>query len=504
MTTATYEHITREQALSEQETVRLNVARRVNQLTNNGDELVDFMLDTVRGEFPDAKFCHRERAAINLAVMSGQLPQDTPGSDARVVREEDMPKPTRPKTTLKQIINKPLGAYIREETHNCVDLIDDYYDILFPKPVFESSEPDERKYQRATRVLANHRVAALKEMMRRSIGCRNPYYYAQKTSALEEKMLNSEFGRAGRAIMEKGMGFVRYLFDIIEVRKTGLRGNILTDVYTQTHRTWALKELLHMGMDIPWEHITPESIDACFRELDEKERRDAERILAWQQESAATELTPEQKAGVLAMFEESQRETDESDRKAAAKAKKAAKKAAKRTAADKAAAHDYNTANNNAANANKDKGNGKSAANTDKDNGKSATDTFANGNTADKDNGNSAADTAASAPAPTAADATPPVDQDVDPATLTPAARAARALAMAIARHPEVDLDVALENHHATAGIPKENLPDDLIYDAVIAEANFQKRQALMQSRMRAADPDAGAEDNDPPKTRSP
>ena len=501
MTTTTCEHITKAEALSEQETVRLNVARRVNQLTNDGDELIQFMLDTVRGEFPDATFAHRRGAARDLAVMSGQLPQDTPGSAARVVREEDMPKPTRPKTTLKQIINKPLGAYIREETHNCVDLIDEYYDIMFPKPVFESSEPDERKYQKATQVRANHRIAALKEMMRRSIGCRNPYYYYAKTSALEEKMLNSEFGRAGRAIMEKGMGYVRYLFDIIEVQKTGLRGNILTDVYTQTHRTWALKELLHMGMDIPWEHITPESIDACFRELDEKERRDAERVLAWQRESAATELTPEQKASVLAMFEESQRETDESERRAAAKAKKKAKKAAKRTAAAKTAAHDYNSAGNGnaAARASKDTGdadNGNNAASADKDN--------ANGNNADKNNGKNTGDTAASAPTPTAADATSPDAQDVDPATLTPTARAARALAMAIARHPEVDLDVALENHHATAGIPKENLPDDLIYDAVIAEANFQKRQALMQSRMRAADPADAPDDGDPPTARSP
>ena len=495
MTTATHEPITKEQIASEQELVRLNVARRVNQLTNDGDELIQFMLDTVRGEFPDATFAHRRGAARDLAVMSGKLPQDTPGSAARVVREEDMPKPTKPKTTLKQIINKPLGAYIREETHNCVDLIDEYYDIMFPKPVFESSEPDERKYQRATQVRANHRIAALKEMMRRSIGCRNPYYYYAKTSALEEKMLNSEFGRAGRAIMEKGMGFVRYMFDIIEVRKTGLRGNILTDVYTQTHRTWALKELLHMGMDIPWEHITPESIDACFRELDEKERRDAERVLAWQQESAATELTPEQKAGVLAMFEESQRETDEADRKAAARAKKKAKKAAKRAAAAKTAAHDYNS-NGSSKNA----GNGNDAISASKDTGDAAKDTgatAANNANADKNNGKNTADTPA-------ADATPPVDQDVDPATLSPTARAARALALAIARHPEVDLDTALENHHATAGIPKENLPDDLIYDAVIAEANFQKRQAIIQNRLRAKDSDAPSDSDDPPKTRSP
>ena len=76
--TATHEPITKDQIASEQELVRLNVARRVNQLTNDGDELIQFMLDTVRGEFPDATFAHRRAAARDLAVMNGQLPQDNP------------------------------------------------------------------------------------------------------------------------------------------------------------------------------------------------------------------------------------------------------------------------------------------------------------------------------------------------------------------------------------------------------------------------------------------
>ena len=75
---------------------------------------------------------------------------------------------------------------------------------------------------------------------------------------------------------------------------------------------------------------------------------------------------------------------------------------------------------------------------------------------------------------------------------------------MAIARHPEVDLDTALENHYSTAGIPKENLTHEQIYDAVIAEANFQKRQANFKHLPPPDDPDNGAEDNDPPKSRSP
>ena len=449
--TATREPITRSEALSEQELVRLKIARRVNQRTNDCDELIDFMLDTVRGEYPDAKHHHRQNAARDLAVMGGSLPQDTPGSPARVVREEDMPKPKTPKVTLKQIINKPIGAYIREKTDDCVDLIDEYYNILFPRPVFESANPDELKYQKATRIRSHHKVAALREMMKRSIGSRNPYAYPQ-TSAMEEKMLNSKLGTGMRLAMDKGMGYARYMFEILENDKTDRWGNIITDPFTQSHRLIALNELCRIGADIPWEHITPEAIDTFFRDLHAKERRHAERLLAQRQQSASADLTPEQKAEVLAAFEEMQRQADANDRKAAKKAKKAAKKA---NAAK-------NASNNNNADENATKSDN---TNTDR-------------------NATTDPDTPTNVPD-------------------TPTTRGETAVANALARHPEVDLDTALENHHATAGIPKQNLTHAQIYDAITAEANFQKRQAIIQSRLRAKNPDA-PDDGPDPKSRSP
>ena len=79
----------------------------------------------------------------------------------------------------------------------------------------------------------------------------------------------------------------------------------------------------------------------------------------------------------------------------------------------------------------------------------------------------------------------------------------ATAVANALALHPQVDLDVALQNHHATAGIPKQNLTHEKIYDAITAEANFQKRQAIIQRRLRPENPDA-PEDSGAPNARSP
>ena len=454
--TATRTPITRPHALSEQETLRQNLAQFVNQLTDNGNRLAQFMWDVVQGEYPDAKLHHRQQAARDLAVMGGQMPQDTPGSSARVVRQDDMPEPKTPKVTLKQILNKPIGAYIREETNNCRTLISALSEILSPPRVFESANPAEQKYQKATRIRVNHQVAAAKEMVKRSLGGRSPYCQP-RTSPAEERMLNSRLSREIREITDNGIGLARFLLEVVDNPKTfGPRRIIIEDPYTQTHRIWAIRDLIYRGSDIPWEHITPEAIDACIRDLDAKERREAERILALRQESANAELTPEQKAEVLAIFEEVQRKTDESAAQDAARAEKKAKKAAKKADDAKTAAHDYNNPANN-----------KNA-----DTGKNA-------------------DTADSADAPPGATATPPTD------------RGETAVANALARHPEVDLDTALANHHSTAGIPKQNLTHEQIYDAITAEANFQKRQAIIQNRLRAKNPDA-PEENDPPKSRSP
>ena len=500
MTTAiaTHEHITKEQIASEQELVRYNIMRLANQITNNGETILRKYQDFVDGEYPDAKPYLIYKAATNLAIMAGQLPEDTPGSPIRVApaaddaHAESAPKPKKP--TMKELTNWDMGRSIRQQTDNCLDLILALDDMTNPRYVFPSSNSDERKYQKATEIKPHHEFGAMQEIIKRGHGCQNPYSAYPQTSAREELALQDWLSDKIREIGCEGINSVTYLLNVIKNPKENRWGEIITKPYTQTQRLWSIKHLLWRGVDIPWEHITHEDIERYYREMGARELQELQRR---RDDPRSAPLTPEQEASVLALLEDAQRHAEKTEAKAAAKAKKAAKKAAKRAAAAKSDAHDYNNANN-----------GKSAANADKDNGKSA----ASGNnnaandenaaSADKDNGNNTGDT--SAPAPTGASETPPVDQDIDPATLTPDARAARALALAIARHPEVDLDVALENHHATAGIPKENLPDDLIYDAVIAEANFQKRQALSQSRMRAADPDAGADDNDPPKTRSP
>ncbi len=479
MTTAiaTREPTTRSEMLSEQELVRLKIARRVNELTDDGDELIQFMLDTVRGEYPDAKFHHRQIAARDLAVMSGKLPEDTPGSSVRVVREKDTPKPTKkPKLTMKEIANWHIGRAIRSQSNDCLDLIEELRKFLDPPYVFPSANPDESKYQKATQVKAHHQVAAAQEMIKRLAGSRTPDC-AVKTSSLEEKMLHSRLSRELREITGDGVELVTFLREVIRNPKFNAWKEIITDPYTQTHRLWALKHLIWRGADIPWEHITAEDIEEYYRRLDEKERQEQERRRAERQ--AAAQLTPEQEAEILALFEQINRENEQRQAKNAAKTQKQAQKAANKADAAKADAHDYNSNN---ADTGKSDGNANNAA---KNKSADASNNASNGSAA-KDIGAAA-------------------DNTDTPTSLpdTPTTRGETAVANALARHPEVDLDTALQNHHSTAGIPKEDLTHEQIYDAITAEANFQKRQAIIQRRLHPETPDA-PEDNDPPKSRSP
>ena len=456
MTTATRERITKQELASEEELARHELALKVHRATGDGDLLIDSLVDFINGDIPGARACHIHSANVELAVMGGYLPQDYPGAASRIhpAAADGERMPRKPKVTTKQLLNKPVGESIRDDTDDGATLIDFLAQMVDPPPnpnIFSKEE-----------VLPSDRLAAAKELLRRGYGSRNPRYY-YGSSAFEEQELNSIPARLCRERMN-GFELSAFLLEVVRNQRVDVRNRPIKKTYTFSERIWSAKYLLYMAFDIPWEHVTHEATDEYLRQLEEQERGDLLRRA--KRYTGRNAITPEQEAQVLAMFAQMQRAEEETDAKAAA--------------ANKAASEDAKSDNTDAP--------------ADEDAGADASDGADISNAKDAD---------ATANASDSAD-TDNADKDTGADTNAPD-RAARALALALARHPNVDLDTALANHHATAGIPKENLTHEQIYDAVIAEANFQKRQALSQSRMRAADPDdVPDDDGDPPKTRSP
>ena len=467
MTTATRERITEENMVSAERLARHELALKVHRATGDGDLLIDSLVDFVNGDIPGARACHIHSANVELAVMGGYLPQDYPGAAARIhpAAANGERTPRNPKVTTKQLLNKPVGESIRDDTDDGAILIDFLTQMVDPPPnpnIFSKEE-----------VLPSDRLAAAKELLRRGYGNRNPRYY-YGSSAFEEQELNSIPARLCRERMN-GFELAKFLLEVVRNQRVDLHGQPIKKTYTFSERIWSAKYLLYMAFDIPWEHVTHEATNKYLRQLEEQERGDLLRRA--KRYTGRNAITPEQEAKVPAMFAEMQRAEEEADAKAAQRATAASNPdaAAKHDASDSA-----NAGNNNS---------------TDTDANASDNKDASAANDADAD-ANASASASASADADNA-------DKDTGADTNAPD-RGATAVANALARHPEVDLDTALENHHATAGIPKENLTHEQIYDAITAEANFQKRQAIIQSRMRAHDPNAGSEDSDPPKTRSP
>ena len=487
MTTATGEHLTEERIASEQAAVRHDLARFVHKITNNCKTIAQKYQDFVNGEYPDAKPYLIYKANERLDMMAGNIPDHSP---TRVVRQDDAPKPKKPKITTKEIVNWDMGRYIRQATDGGKKLLRHLDDMTDPPQVFLSANPDEFKYQKATQIKPHHEFAAAEELLKRGYGCQNPYAYYPRTSVREEQILQAQFAEDAREIAD-GIDLVTYMLHVIDNPKFNAWNEIITTPYTQTHRLRAIKHLLWRGIDIDWDHITHADIEQYYRGLSDKDRQDPDRLLSDRKQPAP--LTPDQEASVLALLDQTHRQAENADRKAAKKAIKKAKKAAKKANTAKRASHDYNSVGNrnNAA----DKGN---ATDPDKNTGKAnnAKDTAAD--TGENDGNANNADNDMSADANSAADTADTTRAD------TPASdRGATAVANALARHPQVDLDTALENHHATAGIPKENLTHEQIYDAITAEANFQKRQAIIQRRLHLENSDAPADGTDP-KSRSP
>ena len=218
MTTATHEPITRPDALSAEEAARHRLALKVHYATGDGDILVNCLVEFVNGDIPDARACHIHAATVELAVMGGYLPQDYPGAASRIHpaavadADENNPRPKKPKVTLKQILNKPIGANIRQDTEDGGLLIDFLAQMVNPPPnpdIFSKEE-----------VLPTDRLTAAKELLLRGYGSRNPYYY-YGTSTAEEKALNTKFADISRACAD-GTELTTFLLQ--EVVRTVVNG----------------------------------------------------------------------------------------------------------------------------------------------------------------------------------------------------------------------------------------------------------------------------------------
>ena len=125
----------------------LTLAEIVREETDNGREIIRFLLDVMRNRFEDVKMCHRVQAAVQLAKLGSK---EAEAFLKAASRSKNGRAPSRAPAQSRQ--NDELADIIKQETSNGRDIVRFLVDVM--QGNLDGFKPC-------------HRIAAAKELLRR-------------------------------------------------------------------------------------------------------------------------------------------------------------------------------------------------------------------------------------------------------------------------------------------------------------------------------------------------
>ncbi len=227
----------------------------IQKLTNNGDLIAHFLVQTMLGTTPHAKVCHQLQATkllikfgftdLNTNDITHTTPQQHP--TALPDSSQDHQQPTT--ITPTHILNYEIARYIRQETSNGENLARFLVEIM---------HKDEPQFSTQT-IKPQHRIAAAKELLNRGFGNLNPNNTSRQTTLDQQdhSALHTDLAKHIRAQTGHGIDTARFL---IEVVQDGANSG-----FKPHHRLSAASELLRRAYDIPYEHISWQHIEAYYK-----------------------------------------------------------------------------------------------------------------------------------------------------------------------------------------------------------------------------------------------
>ena len=278
--------------------------QKIAALTNNGDDILRFLAETMRGEIPGAKACHRMEAARHLMRLdSSDEREDSDQVETRfwgliptpeeLAAEKNTPpfstdegteSPISPQFTRHScggrnpegqggatdnsklttenspvthldILNYEVAHLIRSET------ADGHTIVEFLAGVMNSR--DKPYTPKRLRIRQTDRMAAAREIMRRGFGHfgRRRKLVHDDYEANDYDTLHTDLAKRMREYSEHGADVIRFLLDVMS--DTSLDPE---EAYTWHHRTSAAMELLRRGWDTNYDKITPEMLQAYWRD----------------------------------------------------------------------------------------------------------------------------------------------------------------------------------------------------------------------------------------------
>ena len=251
----------------------MTIDATIQRLTNDGEVVAQFLVDTLQGYTRDATVSHRIKSAEWLAMFGRLIPEAAIPKYASVrPRPKSEPKPVKqdkpgkkPKVTEKQILHFDIARLIKQETNDGETIIE------FLIRVISKIEETGENFTPAVR------MRAAKELLIRGFGSTIPGVRRILSGKTED--LDSYLSKIVREYTNYGADSIRFLVETMEnkdpeaesrgaasfIKLMRMRPRIKpAEGFTASHRVWAACELLRRAYDIKTDHITYEDIQAYW------------------------------------------------------------------------------------------------------------------------------------------------------------------------------------------------------------------------------------------------
>ena len=252
----------------------MTIDATIQRLTNDGEVVVQFLVDVIQGTNYNAPIGHRIKSAEWLSALGGFIPEDAIPKSAsirpRPKSEPDNGKPDKrdkrdekPEVTEKQILHFDIARLIKQETNDGETVVE------FLIRVISKIEKSGENFTPAAR------MRAAKELLIRGFGSAIPGVSRILSGKTEE--LDSYLSKIVREYTDYGADSVRFLVKAMENKTPEAtskgaqtpypkferqRKGKPAEGFTASQRVWAACELLRRAYDIRTDHITPEDIQA--------------------------------------------------------------------------------------------------------------------------------------------------------------------------------------------------------------------------------------------------
>ena len=234
-----------------QTTLQQNIAG----ITKDGHAIAQFLVNTMQGETPGVKVCHRMEAAKHLIKYGftdtdcnniPTLPQGEGRAEGDEKSPSSPPSMSAPVTHL-DILNYQIAHLIRHETAEGHTLVEFLIHIMTGK--------DRPFTPRKFRIKPADRMAAARELLRRGFGDLGSRRKLSNTTdeANAYDTLHTDLAKRMREYSERGTDTVRFLLEVISDPDPDLE-------FTIHHRMSAAQELLRRGWDTNYDNIRPEHL----------------------------------------------------------------------------------------------------------------------------------------------------------------------------------------------------------------------------------------------------